>query len=377
MLNRILAITGKEFLHLWRDPRMLAAVLLMPVLMLLLFAYAISFDIRNVPTGIVDMDNTPTSREYAQAFDASDLFNVSYRADTISGVDAVIDEGRVSIVLVIPKGFGKDLLAGLTAEVGVYVDGSEPNSGRVSRAAALALTTQYNRELAVRWADLNGVDISAVGGLEPLMRTWYNPELKSSDYLIPGLLVVIMMIVTVQQTSVSLVRERAQGTQDQITVSATRPTELLLGKLLPWSILALTEVGIITLVSKWLFNIPLRGNLFAFALGTFIFVVCGLALGMLISSFCNTLESANMMAIVVAFLPSFLLSGFVFALEQLPEWIQWLSCALPVRFMVELTRDVFLKGAGFAEVLPEMSFMLIFAVLAITLAAHFYRRRLR
>ncbi|MDR1833132.1 MAG: ABC transporter permease [Propionibacteriaceae bacterium] len=376
MTKRVWAICVKEFLHLWRDPRMLGSVLLLPVFMLMLFAFAISFDIRNVPTGVFDLDNTAASREYAQAFAASDLFTVKHQGGNLADVERLIDEGSITIALVIPAGFADELAKGEAAGVGVYVDGSEPNSGRMARAAAIGLSAQYTQKLAVRWADAQGIDIST-GGLDPRLRTWYNPELKSSDYLIPGLMVVIMMIVTVQQTAISLVRERNQGTQDQITVSPTTPTELIVGKLLPWSLLTLAEVGIATFLSWLVFHIPLRGDLLAFGIGAFVFAVCGLGFGLLISAFCNTTESASMFSVLVAFLQSFLLSGFVFALEQLPVVLQWFSYLLPARYMVTLTREVFLKGGGFAQVWPELVFMVVYVTITVVVAARLYRRRMR
>ncbi|MDR3070409.1 MAG: ABC transporter permease [Propionibacteriaceae bacterium] len=377
MVNRVLAIVGKEFLHLIRDPRMLSGVLLLPIIELLLFAYAISFDIRDVPMLVVDQDNTAASREYVASLASGGLFDIASRSDDIAEIDDAFDSSQVKLALVIPSGFGDDLARGEHAQVGVFVDASEPNSGRVARTAATALTQQYNRGLSLKWADVRGLDVSGLGGVEPRLRTWYNPELKSSDFLIPGLMSVILMVVIVQQTAVSLVKERDEGTQDQITVSAVHPIELLVGKLLPWVVLALVEITMITGISWVLFGIPLRGNLLAFGAGAMLYCVCGLALGLVISAVCDTLESANLLAMLAAFLPSFLLSDFAFPLDQIPPFLQWVSYLMPARYMVTMTREVFLKSGDFADVQPEMLSMTVFAVVVLGIAAQLYRRKIR
>ena len=212
--NRIGALIAKEFRHLGRDRRTLAVVLALPVLQMILFAYAISFDVKNVSTIVIDQDRTPASAAYLRSYASSDFFHVVGTADDLSDVDRIFDHNEARIAVVVPSGFGRSLAAGEQASVAVYLDGSEPTAARVGQGFVTALNQSYGQQITVEWADTQGLDVTAAGQLEPRVRTWYNPERRSSDFLIPGLMVVIIMVVAVQQTAVSLVREREQGTDE-------------------------------------------------------------------------------------------------------------------------------------------------------------------
>lgn len=376
-LARVVAIARKEFRHLSRDPRTLAAVLLMPMLQLLLFAYAISFDVRDVPTVVVDQDRTPASRAYVDTYRASSFFRVLGEAPDLGSVDRLFDRSVARIVVVVPAGFARSLAAGQQGEVGVFIDGTEPTSAQIGQAYAVALNQAYGRQIAVTWADRQGLSLDAVGTMEPRIRTWYNPERRSSDFLIPGLMVVIIMIVTVMQTAVSLVRERDQGTAEQVRVSPVRDGEMILGKLTPWTILAFLDMAVITAVGMVVFGLPLRGAVWFLALGAVAFVVAALAIGLIISAVAPSLETANISALLVSFLPAFMLSGFAFPLESIPTVLQWLSYAFPGRYMVSIARGVFLKGAGAAELWPEVAAASVLAVVLFVVAVRLYGRRVR
>lgn len=376
-LTRIGAIVAKEFRHLFRDPRTLAAVLIVPVVQLLLFAFAISFDVKDVSTVVIDADRTPASRSYLDAYRASDFFNVVGQQDSLTDVDPLFDENKALIVVVVPSGFGAAIDRGEQAEVAVLVDGSEPTAARVGQAYAIALNRLYGQRVTADWADRQGLDLTSFGQLEPRVRTWYNPERRSSDFLIPGLMVVIIMIVTVQQTAVSLVRERDHGTAEQMTVSPLRPMELMIGKLLPWTLLAFLDMAVIALVGMIGFGLPLRGSVAVLAVAGALFVFSCLGIGLVISSLAPTLDSANIVAMLLAFLPGFLLSGFAFPLESIPAVLDWISRLFPARYMVTVARAVFLKGAGFAEVWVELVSLAVFALVVLTMATVLYRRRSR
>lgn len=374
-LVRIGAIVRKEFRHLGRDPRMLLAVVITPVIQLLLFAYAISFDVDHVPTIVIDFDKSPSSQRYLRQYEASPFFEVVARGGSLADVDSAFDHNTARVAIVIPSGFARSLAGSESAQVAVMIDGSEPNAAKVSQAYAVALNQLYGQQLTRDWADAQGMDLSSLGLLEPRIRTWYNPERRSSDFLIPGLMAVIIAIVTVQQTAVTLVRERDLGTQEQLEVSPMRRIELMIGKLLPWTLIAFLDVALITVLGRTLFGVPLRGAAPAFALGAMLFVFASLGMGLLISALAPTLDSANMIALLVAFLPSFLLSGFAFALDQIPVWLQWISYGFPARYMVTIARGVFLKGAGFTELWPEMAALALYALVMLLISAVLYGRR--
>jgi ABC-2 type transport system permease protein len=374
-LIRVGAVAGKEFKHLLRDPRVLATVLILPVLQLLLFAYAISFDVKDVPTVVLDEDNTPASRQYLQAYRSSEFFDVLGSASDPAQIDQLFDQNRVRIAVIVPSGFARSIDSGEKAQVAVLCDGSEPTSAQLAQAYATALNAGYGQQVAVEWADRQGLSLAQVGAIEPRLRTWYNPEGKSSTFLIPGLMVVIIMIVTVQQTAVTLVRERELGTGEQMTVSPLRRGELMVGKLLPWTLLAFADMLVIAMVGIWVFDLPLRGEIGFLAASSVVFVFAALGLGLIISAVAPSLETANISGLLIAFLPAFLLSGFAFPLDSIPTPLQWLSYAFPGRYMVTISRGVFLKGAGFAELWPELAALAGYALVVLLASSVLYRRR--
>ncbi len=376
-LDRIGAVTRKEFKHLRRDPRVVGIVLLLPILMQLLFAYAIGFDVSHLPTVVVDNDRTPASRAYLGAYVGSPLFEIVGQADDRSEVEQAFRTSQATVGVIIPAGFGRELASGSQAQVAVLIDGSEPNSARVAQAYTNALNLRYSQQIVVSWADSQGYDLTGAGQLEPRVRTWYNPERRSAIFLIPGLMAVIIAIVTVQQTANTLVRERDLGTDEQLAVSPLRRVELMIGKLLPWTMLAFAEVAVIAALAIGVFGVPLRGDPMLLVLGAALFVFCSLGQGLVISAIAPSVDVANIAAMLVAFLPAFLLSGFVFALDQIPTLLQWLSTLFPARYMISISRGVFLKDAGWAELWPEFAALGVYAVVALAAASVLYSRRAR
>lgn len=375
--RRVGAIARKEFIHIRRDPRMIISVLVMPVLQLLLFAYAISFDVRDVPTVVLDEDRTPASRAFIDAYEHSDFFRVVGRIPSVASVDEVFDDGTARVAVVVRSGYGESIERGRKGSAAVFVDGSEPNSAQLGQAYALALTERLSQNLLVEWAEAQGMDLNSVGRVEPRVRTWYNPERKSADFLIPGLMVVIVMIVTVQQTAVTLVKEREQGTLEQLVVSPLHRGELVLGKVLPWVILAFLDTFAIAAAGILIFGVPLRGSVPTLALASFLFVLCSLAMGLVVSALANSTEVANFVALIVSFLPGFMFSGFAFPLNSIPRVLQWASYLFPGRYMVVVSRAVFLKGAGLSILWPQVTALAVYAVVSLTLASVLYSRRVQ
>lgn len=380
-LTRIGALVRKEFLHLIRDPRALAIVILLPMMQLLLFAWAISFDVRNVSTVVWDADQTPASRAYVQQYSAGGFFKVVGAVDSQAALDDAFERDRARVAVVIPAGFQQVQDAGGRAPVQVLVDGSQTTSARMGEAYSLALNQRYNAASYATWvATAPGAgpsDAGMQGMATASVRTWYNPDRLSSVFLIPGLIVVIIMIVTVQQTAVTIVRERDQHTAEQMLVSPLRHTELVIGKLLPWTLLAFVIMTAVTGLGMWLFELPLRGSVPLLLVSSVVFVFASLAIGVIISSVTPSPETANVTALMIAVLPSFLLSGFAFPLEAMPAVLQWLTYLFPAREMVTISRGVFLKGAGFADVGLDLVLLGSYAVVMVALAVRLYARRAR
>jgi ABC-2 type transport system permease protein len=349
----------------------------MPAVQLLLFAYAISFDVSDVPTVLLDGDRTAASRAYLDAYRQSDFFHVVGSVDSMAEVDSAFDRSEARIAIMVAPGFSSAIERGDKGEVSVLIDGSEPNAAQLGQTYTIALNGRLDRDMAVSWLERQAVDVSQVGGLNPVVRTWYNPERRSADFLIPGLLVVIIMIVTTQQTAVTLVKERDQGTFEQILVSPIRRGELMVGKIAPWVILAFVDMIVVTLVGVFVFGVPLRGDVFVLLVATGLFVLCALSIGLVVSARAPSLEVANITALLISFLPGFMLSDFAFPLESVPRFLQWVSYLFPGRYMVTITRSVFLKGAGFDVLWPQLASLGLYAFVGLTLASLLYSRRMR
>jgi ABC-2 type transport system permease protein len=324
----------------------------------------------------VDMDHTTASRSFVSEFEHSGFFRVVGHSDSNRAVDTAFDSNSARVAIVLKRGFEEQQLLGEKGQVAVLVDGSEPNSAQLGQTYAIALSQRIDRAATVAWAARQGVDLSSLGQAQPVVRTWYNPGRRSADFLIPGLMVVIIMIVTIQQTAVTLVKEKDQGTLEQLLVSPIHRAELMIGKVLPWAMLGFTDMLVITVVALGVFGVPMRGSLLILAVSTFLFVLCCLSLGLLISARASSPEVANFLALMVSFLPGFMLSGFAFPLNSIPRVLQVISYAFPGRYMVEISRGVFLKGASLAVLLPQIVALAVYALIALTLSSLAYSRRL-
>jgi ABC-2 type transport system permease protein len=368
------AIAGKEFMHIARDWRMITAVAIMPLFQLLMFAYAIGFDVRNVPTVVYDADRSAQSRAYIDAASESGFFRIVGHVDGNAQIDRAFDRGRARVAIVVKRGFGNSLSQNRPARATVLIDGSEPNSAELGRTYALALNNVFGQRVLATWAANRGTVVS-MGALEPRIRAWYNPERSSADFLVPGLMVVIIMIVTVEQTSVTIVRERESGTLEQIMVSPVRHSELILGKVAPWVLLGFFDTAAITAASLLVFHVPLRGDVLLLAVAMFLFVLCSLSIGLVISAVAPTIESANMIGLLISFLPGFMLSGMAFRLASIPWFLRMVSYAFPGRYMVDVSRGVFLRGAGWPVLWPQVLQLAIYAMVGLTLATILNRKR--
>jgi len=373
-MRRILAIARKEFLHIIRDKRTLIAVLAMPLLQLFLFAYAVSFDVKDIPTAVLDQDQSALSRQYVSALQQSNYFKITQNLTAMNQVDAVFERSEDTAVVILPPGFGDTIVSGRPGPVQVLIDGSEPNSAQLGQAYATGLSRIYGIRVAVTQAETRGASTPA-GGLSALVRVWYNPEGSSSAYLVPGLIVLLLTITTVQQTANTLVREKEQGTYEQLVVSPIRRIELMVGKVMPWAAIAALQVIVISGIGLLVFGIPFRGSVGLFAVSSVLFVICALGLGLVVSARASSIETANQMAMMISFLPAFMLSGFVFPLSSIPPVLQFVSYLFPGRYFMVITRTIFLKGGGLDVLWPEIAGLAIYAVVMLVLSSLLYRER--
>jgi len=374
-MRRIWAIARKEFIHVVRDPRLLIVILAMPLLQLFLYSYALSFDVKHLPTATMDFDRSTQSRQYLNALQQSNYFQINQALGSYADVDKAFESNKDKVVVVVGAGFGSDVAAGRAGKVQILVDGSDANSAQLARGYSSALSRVYSGKVLVTQVESKGFSTSALPSLSANTRVWYNPEGKSAAYYVPGLIVLLVTTVLVLQTANTLVREREMGTYEQLIVSPIRNIELMVGKIAPWALIGALQVVLISTIGIVVFQIPFRGSALLLMVASLIYVSCALGMGLIISARAASVDSANQMAGLIAFLPTFMLSGFVFPISSMPWLLRAVSYLFPARYFMIITRTIFLKGGGLEVLWPQMLALVVFAVVIISLAASMYRER--
>lgn len=366
-LVRTAAMARKEGLHILRDPRSLLMALAVPVLMLLLFGYALTLDVDRIPTIVWDQDRTPQSRELLQRFAGSRYFHIVGEALDHGSIDRCADAGRCLLALVIPPGYGRDLLSNRKADVQALIDGSDSNTASITQGYVDALARAYAFELRVEALNRKG------GGkldppVDPRLRVWYNTELRSRNYIVPGLIAVILIIIAAMLTSLTIAREWENGSMEQLLSTPVRAHEIVLGKMSAYFVLGLINTLVTMSVGVFLFDVPLRGNPLLVLLTSSIFLIGGLFWGVFLSAVARTQLLAYQAAMLTSFLPAFLLSGFIFAIENMPLVIQIVTYFFPSRYFITILKGLFLKGVGLEVFWLEVVLLVLYA-LAVFLAA--------
>jgi ABC-2 type transport system permease protein len=367
----------KEFLEIWRDTRSLAFVLVMPVLMLLLYGYGISSDVKRVPLAVYDLDGQPPARELARRFTSTDYFVEAVRVGTLRELRQAIDRGDARVGLMIPEDFSRNLGANRPAPIQFVVDGSDSNTASIaigniasiSRSTELAPRDLRPQVFITRKAE-NPVPIE--------LRTWvwYNPELKSSNFLVPGLTAVILMMLAAILTSLTVAREWERGTMEGLIASPLRPYELMVGKILPYVVIGLVDVVLILLLGVLWFRVPLRGSLLLLMLSSTIFLLGGLGIGLFISAATRSVQVAFQLSILATMLPALLLSGFFYPIENMPAALRAITYVVPARYFLVVIRGIFLKGVGLAVLWKELVFLSLFAGLMLVASSAKFHKRL-
>ncbi len=358
--QRIRPIVRKEFRQLFRDRRSLGVLLAVPALMLILFGYALNYDVRHVPLAIYDQDNTTTSRELTEGFLHSEYFDKVAALTNERQIDTIVEKQIARAVLVIPVHFERDLRANRSVQIQVIVDGSNATNATAAAGYLAEMAQEYSTKVTLETLARNGFARPALP-IDYRPRIWYNPELTSPKFLVPGLIGFILMISTVISTSLSIVREREKGTMEQIVVAAIHPMELIVGKTLPYVAISLISTSLVLFTGYLLFDVVIRGSLALLYLEALIFIVCGLALGLWVSSVSERQEAAFQLATLVSVLPTFMLSGFAFPIRNMPVPIQAITYINPARYFLWILRAIILRGAGLAVFWQETLFMVLFA----------------
>lgn len=359
--SRILAVVIKESRELARDPITVWVSLLLPLVMLFLFGYAISLDVENVRIGVWDRDQTPMSRKLVDSFVQSGYFRISQTFDSADGVEAALQRSDVAVALIIPERFHARLTRGETAPVQVLLDGTFSATAQVAAGYATNIVGNFNAEPQAR------VNVE--------IRAWYNPDFRSVNYVIPGLFGVILMAFPPLLTALAIVREKETGSIQQIFASPLSSAEFIMGKLLPYGFVAFAQILMVITVGFIWFDVPFRGNLGLLLSAGLIYVFCTVALGLLVSTLTRSQVVAMLLALVLTMMPSFLFSGFLFPIFTMPYFLQIYTYAFPSRYFIELSRAVVMKGAGMQDIWINLALLLIYTLVVFSIATWRFRKK--
>ncbi|MEW6198019.1 MAG: ABC transporter permease [Planctomycetota bacterium] len=373
--SRLWAVARKEFVHIVRDPRSLGMAIAIPMLLLVLFGYALTLDVDDVPTVIWDQSGSQTSREFLSRFSGSPYFAIRGYVQNYKELERAIDSGRALVALVVPRDFAQHIESGRTAEVQMIVDGSDSNTATIAMGYADTIAQGYSQDIAVR-------DIQRIGGqalrlpLDVRPRVWFNADMESKNYIIPGLIAVIMMVIAALLTSLTVAREWERGTMEQLISTPVKGPELILGKLLPYFAIGMFDVLLAVLMGEFVFKVPLRGSVALLFVMAAIFLAGALSLGMVISILTKSQLLASQLAMVLTFLPSFLLSDFMYAISNMPKPIQLITYLIPARYFVVLLKGIYLKGVGLEVLAAQAGLLTVFAAAMVLLANVKFKKKL-
>ncbi len=372
--SRLVSIIRKEFIQILRDPRTLVITLIIPIMQLFLLGYSATNDVRNVPLAVFDQSHTAESRALLDSYRAADYFRIAYDVGSEAEMQGLIEQGSARAGLIIPPDYAANLKKG-AAQVVFILDGSDPTVASTSLSAAQLIGQMHATDILAQKVSRSGQNFKLQQPVEVRTNVWYNPDLISSYFMIPGVIGMILFAITAILTATAVVRERERGTIEQLIVTPIRSWELIVGKLTPYTILAFIDTLEILAVGHWWFGVPIRGSLALILLLSGLFLVTGLGIGLFASTIANTQQEA-MLTVWMTLLPSIFLSGFFFPLDAMPPVLQWISYAMPMRYYLVIVRSLLLKGVGLEVLWPEVLALIIFGVVIMGAAALRFKKRL-
>jgi ABC-2 type transport system permease protein len=375
MFERIHHMLIKEFIQVFRDPRMRIVIFLIPCVQVLIIGYAVSTDVKHVRTALYDLDNSQVSRDLTARFVRSGYFDIVTAVGDDREARGVLDRNDVTAVLHFNHGFAEQIRAGRTARLQILIDGTDSNTASIALSYAMKIASAYSEQILTERVEQAMGPAGRTGRAELRTRAWFNENLESRNFFVPGVLVIVVALSTLLLTSMSVVREKEIGTMEQIMVTPITPTEFILGKTVPFALIGFVDVLLVTLIGVFWFEVPIRGNLLLLLLGTAFFLMNTLGVGLLISTFSQTQQQA-MMTTFFCFFPAMLLSGFAFPIANMPEVVQWLTLINPIRYFLVIVRSIFLKGVGVEVLWPEMWPLLAMGLTALFLAVRRFHKTL-
>jgi len=374
MNSRLLSIIRKEFIQIFRDPRTLGLILVMPIVQLFLLGYAATTDVKNVPIAVLDQSRTPESRALLDAFRAADYFTIDYAVQSEQEIQTLIERGDIRAALVIPPDYARSLLEG-DAQVSMILDGSDATVGSTALSTANQIGQSYSIKILTEQASSQGQGATVRPPLEVRTRVWYNPDLLSAYFMIPGMIGMILYFMTALLTASAIVRERERGTIEQLIVTPIRSWELIIGKVVPYVILGFFDTLEVLLIGHYWFKVPIRGDLGLIFATSGLLLLSSLGIGLFASTIANTQQEA-FLTVMFTMLPGIFLSGFFFPLDAMPRFLQFISYAIPLRYFLVIIRTLLLKGVGAVAIQNEIIALAIFGVVIMGAASARFRKRL-
>lgn len=356
---RLKAIARKEFVQILRDRRSLGLALSIPVLLLLLFGYALTLDVERIPTAVYDQDRTPESRELIDRFGQSQYFQLREAVFSYPRLQSLIDSGQISLGLVVPADFSRNLALNRETVVQLLLDGTDANTANIALGYASSIAQLYSQEILAR--KMNRLGVSRIAPpLQPRIRIWFNPDLESKNFIVPGLIAIIMAILSAILTSGTISREWERGTMEQLISTPVGKWELILGKMIPYFLIGLADLALTVMMGEYLFQVPLRGSApLLFALSS-LFLLGAIGQGIVVSIITRNQLLSNQVAIILSYLPTFILSGFIYPIEHMPRFIQLITYIVPGRYYVSILKGVYSKGIGLESLWPEALLLLAY-----------------
>ena len=374
-MRNILHIIRKEFLQLRQDKKMFGISFIAPVLQLIILGYAATFDVSNIPTVVCDFDNSPSSRELVRSFTSTEYFRVEGYFDKTSEIDNQLDDGHASIAIIIPRGFEKKIGAGQSAPLQVIADGTETSTAGIGLSYASIIVSRYSQNILLESLVKRG-SVTMPARVSAEFRVWYNPELKSRNFMVPGVLGLLLMVMTMLLTSLAIVKEKELGTLEQLVVTPIKPYQLIIGKLAPFFLIGVIDVVLVVFFASLVFSLPVKGGVLLLLFLSLIFLMTTLGLGLFISTISRTQQQAMMTAIFFFMLPMMFFSGFVFPIENMPTIIQYVSYVIPLRYYFVIVRGLFLKGVGMSILWPQALALLVFGSVILSMSVMRFQKKL-
>lgn len=365
----------KEFLQLKRDKRMLPLIFIAPILQLIIIGYAITFDVKNIDLVVCDLNRSEESRNFVESLKSSGYFRIVDYIRNQKEVDFYLDKSLARIGIVIPEDFSSNIQKGTIAEIQILVDGSDAYSANVSLSYLTGIAFNYNKSILIKYLNDRALTSTFVR-IDPETRIWFNPELKSSSYFIPGIIGLLLTIMTLILTSMAIVKEKEYGTMEQLIVTPIKKIELIIGKLIPFTIIGFIEVLIVLAAAYIFFDLRLKGSLLLLLISCIPFLFSTLGLGMLVSTISRTQQQAMMLSVFLIMLPFIYLSGFTFPVENMPKIIQFATNFIPLKYFLIILRSLFLKGVGLSEIWDEMLIMLAIGIVIFSISVLVFRKQL-